>query len=154
MPEPDLTLDPDQADDLRELIDLTAILQEWLQHADDSILDDLASFAYRDTIHPRSCVDWLTDDLAGISARLRTATNSSCNTLDTPAPIGNQIPPSRRRSEGPSGPGRGKCPLWELPVPMSGAGQRVVGVDDREAHARPLFPNATNLLGPNVRPGR
>ena len=67
MPEPDLTLDPDQADDLRELIDLTAILQEWLQHADDSILDDLASFAYRDTIHPRSCVDWLTDDLAGIS---------------------------------------------------------------------------------------
>ena len=27
MPEPDLILDPDQADDLRELIDLTAILQ-------------------------------------------------------------------------------------------------------------------------------
>ncbi len=100
MPEPDLILDPDQADDLRELIDLTAILQQWLQYADDSILDDLASFAYRDTNHPRSYVDWLTDDLAAISARLRTAADSSCNTLDTPAPIGNQIPPSRRETAG------------------------------------------------------
>jgi hypothetical protein len=45
MPEPDIVLDPDQADDLRELIDLTAILHEWLQYAADGILDDLASFA-------------------------------------------------------------------------------------------------------------
>ena len=71
MPEPVIVLDSDQADGLRELIDLTAILQEWLQYAGDGIPGDLASFAYRDTIHPRSYVGWLTEDLASISARLR-----------------------------------------------------------------------------------
>jgi hypothetical protein len=86
MPEPDLILDPDQADDLRELIDLTAILQEWLQYADDGILDDLASFAYRDTLHPRSYVDWLTEDLASISARLRAATKFTRNPLTPQLP--------------------------------------------------------------------
>ena len=45
MPEPAIVLDQDQADDLRELIALAAILQEWLDYASDSILDDLASFA-------------------------------------------------------------------------------------------------------------
>ena len=93
MPEPAIVLNLDQADDLRELIDITAILQEWLQYADDGILDDLASFAYRDTIHPRSYVDWLTEDLASISARLRAATRIHTQPLDTSAPIGNQIPP-------------------------------------------------------------
>ena len=77
MPEPAIVLNLDQADDLRELIDITAILQEWLQYAADGILDDLASFANRDTIHPRSYVDWLTEDLASISARLRAATKFS-----------------------------------------------------------------------------
>jgi len=86
MPEPDIALNVDQADDLRELIDLTAILQEWLQYADDGILDDLASFAYRDTLHPRSNVDWLTEDLASISARLRTATNLTRNPLTPQVP--------------------------------------------------------------------
>src|SRR6266536_2968975 len=92
---PAIVLDQDQADDLRELIDLAAMLHEWLLTADDRILDDLAVFAYRDTIHPRSYVDWLTEDIADISARLPAATNSSCDPLDTSAFIGNQIPPSR-----------------------------------------------------------
>ena len=77
MPEPAIVLNLDQADDLRELIDITAILQEWLQYAADGILDDLASFANRDTLHPRSYVDWLTEDLASISARLRAAAKFS-----------------------------------------------------------------------------
>jgi hypothetical protein len=47
MPEPGIILDQDQAEDLRELLTLTAIVQEWLHYADDSILDDLARFAYR-----------------------------------------------------------------------------------------------------------
>ena len=93
MPEPAIVLNLDQADDLRELIDITAILQEWLQYAADGILDDLASFANRDTIHPRSYVDWLTEDLASISARLRAATRFYTQPLDNSAPIGNQIPP-------------------------------------------------------------
>ncbi len=92
---PAIVLDQDQADDLRELIDLAAMLHEWLLTDDDRILDDLAVFAYRDTIHPRSYVDWLTEDIADISARLPAATNSSCDPLDTSAFIGNQIPPSR-----------------------------------------------------------
>lgn len=73
MPERAIVLDQDQADDLRELIALTAILQEWLEHADDGILDDLAGFAYRDTFHPRSYAQWLTEDLAALSGRLRRA---------------------------------------------------------------------------------
>ena len=59
MPETGIALDPDQADDLRELITLTTILQEWLEGAADHILDDLAHFAYRDTFHPRSYAAWL-----------------------------------------------------------------------------------------------
>jgi hypothetical protein len=123
MPEPSIVLDQDQADDLRELLTLTAIVQEWLEYADDGILDDLARFAYRQSFHPRSAVQWLTEDLAGIPGRLRTATTSpqaattshdqdrvpapskpspkiatpsgisSGEGLDTPAPIGNQILP-------------------------------------------------------------
>ena len=73
MPETRIALDPDQADDLRELITLTAILQEWLEGADGHVLDDLAHFAYRDTFRPRSYAAWLTDDLAGICGRLRKA---------------------------------------------------------------------------------
>jgi hypothetical protein len=76
MPEPAIVLDQDQAEDLRELIALTAILQEWLEYAGDGILDDLASFAYRDTFHPRSYAHWLTEDLAALSGRLRKA--ASC----------------------------------------------------------------------------
>jgi len=80
-------LDPDQADDLRELIDLTARLHEWLQSAGDDILDDLATFAYTGTFHPRSHVRY-TEDPASISTRLQQATNSSCDPRDTPAPQG------------------------------------------------------------------
>jgi hypothetical protein len=73
MPETGIALDPDQADDLRELITLAAIVQEWLEGAADHVLDDLADFAYHDTFHPRSYAAWLTDDLAGICGRLRKA---------------------------------------------------------------------------------
>jgi hypothetical protein len=100
MPEPALILDQDQADDLRELIDLTVIVQQWPDQAADHILNDLAGFAYPHTFHPRSYALWLTEDLASISTRLQQATNSSCGPLDTPAPIGNQIPPSRRERAG------------------------------------------------------
>jgi hypothetical protein len=100
MPEPAIILDQDQADDLHELIALTAILQEWLEYAGDSILDDLAGFAYQHTFHPRSYAHWRTEDLASISARLQGVTNSPCDALDTSASIGNQIPPSRRETAG------------------------------------------------------
>jgi hypothetical protein len=133
MPETGIALDPDQADDLRELITLTAILQEWLEGAADHILDDLAHSAYRDTFHPRSYAAWLTGDLAGICGRLRNALSrpqpartghnqdqlpappgqpptprqdrktSSGDGLDTSASIGNQIRPPRPQNGGSQG---------------------------------------------------
>jgi hypothetical protein len=129
MPEPGITLDHDQAADLRELITLTAIVQEWLQYADDGIPDDLAGFAYRSTARPRSYAAWLTEDLAALSGRLRQAVTrpqpaqtkiksqrrqghrrqpsqdqqiTPANGLDTAAPIGNQIPSAPPRTAGQS----------------------------------------------------
>jgi hypothetical protein len=83
MPKPTIVLDKDQADDLRELVDLTAIVHEWLEHAAGHILNDLAGFAYPHTFHPRSYAHWLTEDLASIATRLQQATNLSCDPLDT-----------------------------------------------------------------------
>ena len=79
MPETRIALDPDQADDLRELITLTAILQEWLEGAADHILDDLAHFAYRDTSRPRSYAAWLTDDLAPSAAGSARPSQATCD---------------------------------------------------------------------------
>jgi hypothetical protein len=73
MPEPGIILDPDQAEELRELITLTGIVQEWLHYAGDIILDSLADFAYHDTFRPRSYAAWLIQDLACLSGRLRKA---------------------------------------------------------------------------------
>ena len=128
MPEPGIILDPDQAEELRELITLTDIVQEWLHYAGDIILDGLADFAYHDTFHPRSYAAWLIQDLACLSGRLRTvaappatshnsqhhdqvpapprsspatitrSADSSADALDTAASIGNQILPPRPSS--------------------------------------------------------
>ena len=100
MPETGIALDPDQADDLRDLITLTAILRDWLEDAADHILDDLAHFAYRDTFRPRSYATWLTDDLAGICGRLRKAL--SCPQPARTAQKQDQLPapPGRSRHHG------------------------------------------------------
>ena len=130
MPQPGIILDPDQAEELRELITLTGIVQEWLHYAGDIILDNLADFAYHDTFHPRSYAAWLIQDLACLCGRLRKAAappptshnsqhhdqvpappksspatttrsaESSADTLDTTASIGNQILPPLPRSAG------------------------------------------------------
>jgi len=91
MPRPVIALDEDQADDLRELLALTVIVHQWPDHATHGIPGDLARFAYRQTFHPRSYAHRLAEDLASIAERLHAATNSSYETLDTTAPIGNQI---------------------------------------------------------------
>lgn len=113
MPEPGITLDHDQAEDLRELIALTEIVQEWLHYAGDIILDNLADFAYRSTFHPRSYAAWLIDDLASISGQLRKAVGQPAASQDShhqdqvPAPQGSspaaikdqQIPPATPLTE-------------------------------------------------------
>jgi hypothetical protein len=97
MPETGIVLDQDQADDLRELITLAAIVQEWLEHADNPVLDNLADFAYRDTFRPRSYAAWLTEDLAGICGRLRQALSrpqpaSTSQDKDQPSASAGQSP--------------------------------------------------------------
>ena len=108
MPETGVALDPDQADDLRELITLTAILQEWLEGAAAHILDDLAHFAYRDTFHPRSYAAWLTDDLAGICGRLRKA-------LSRPQPAR-----TGQQHQLPAPPGQSPTPQQDRQIPSGG----------------------------------
>jgi hypothetical protein len=124
MPAETITLTADQAEDLRELLSYTAILEDWLLHGAGHTLDDLASFAYHDHFHPYSAAWWLIEDLGHLSCRLRKTlpghqpaqdqltaapsvkaiaeaetrtTASSRDDLDTATSIGNQITADRRR---------------------------------------------------------
>jgi hypothetical protein len=119
MPAQTITLTQDQADDLRELLSYAEILEDWLLHAPDDTLDELARFAYHDHFHPYSATWWLIQDLGHLRCRLRktlpghhhqqdrsevapsaktiaetgtSPTASSRDRLDTAASIGNQIP--------------------------------------------------------------
>jgi hypothetical protein len=118
MPTQTITLTPDQADDLRELLSYAEVLEDWLLHAPDDILSELARFAYHDHFHPNSAAWWLIEDLGHLRGRLRktlpgrhhqqdrpevapsvkaiaetgtSPTASSRDRLDTAASIGNQI---------------------------------------------------------------
>ena len=71
MPTQTITLTPDQLDDLRELLSYAEILEDWLLHAPDYILDELARFAYHDHFHPCSAAWWLIEDLGHLRCRLR-----------------------------------------------------------------------------------
>jgi hypothetical protein len=129
MPTQTITLTKDQADDLRELLSYAEILEDWLLHAPDDTLDELARFAYHDHFHPYSATWWLVEDLGHLRCRLRkTLTGhhheqdepaadpraktieqaqtspaaSSRDRLDTAASIGNQIRPPRPGSSRPS----------------------------------------------------
>jgi hypothetical protein len=66
-----ITLTQDQAEDLRELLTYAEILEDWLLHAPDDILNELARFAYHDHFHPCSAAWWLIEDLGHLGCRLR-----------------------------------------------------------------------------------
>ena len=70
MPAETITLTQDQAEDLRELLSYAEILEDWLLHASDDILDELARFAYHDHFHPHSAAWWLIEDLGHLRCRL------------------------------------------------------------------------------------
>ena len=71
MPAETITLTQDQAEDLRELLSYAEILEDWLLHAPDDILDELARFAYHGHFHPYSAAWWLIEDLGHLRCRLR-----------------------------------------------------------------------------------
>ncbi len=73
MPEHATGLDADQAEDLHELLDHAETIAQWLLHAADEIVDDLAQTAYPAHFHPRSAVFWLVEDLVHIRYRLHKA---------------------------------------------------------------------------------
>lgn len=70
MPEPGITLDADQAEDLCELLHHTQTITQWLLHATDEIINDLAQTAYPAHFHPRSAAFWLIEDLTHTRHRL------------------------------------------------------------------------------------
>jgi hypothetical protein len=84
MPEPAVVLDPGQAEDLRELLDHAETIAQWLLHAGDEILDDLAQTAYPAHFQPRSAVFWLIENLVRTRYRLHKTLN--------PAGLTHQLP--------------------------------------------------------------
>lgn len=117
MPARTTALTEDQAEDLRELLGYVAILEDWLLHAPDETISELADAAYHGHFHPYSAAWWLIEDIGHLGSRLRKAlpgrhpgqarpaaapgvtagpeaetrtTPSSPDGLDTPSSIGNQ----------------------------------------------------------------
>jgi hypothetical protein len=85
MPAGTITLTHDQAEDLRELLSYVRILEDWLLHAPDDILDELARFAYHEHFHPYSAAWWLIEDLGHLSCRLRKTLPGHHHEQDQPA---------------------------------------------------------------------
>jgi len=104
MPAETITLTQDQAEDLRELLSYTGILEDWLLHAPDDILEELAHFAYHDHFHPYSAAWWLLEDLGHLGCRLRNTLPGHQQKQDQPAaaPSVEAIAKARNKNNGPS----------------------------------------------------
>ena len=61
-------------DDSTDLHLAVGLVEDWLLHASDETLDELADFAYGPTHHGHEQLRWITDLLGEAAARLRPAT--------------------------------------------------------------------------------
>ena len=98
MPAETITLTQDQAEDLRELLSYTQILEDWLLHAPSDILNELARFAYHEHFHPCSAAWWLIEDLGHLGGRLRKTLPGHQHEQDQPA-VAPASTPSRRPAQ-------------------------------------------------------
>jgi len=98
MPAETITLTHDQTEDLRELLNYAQTLEDWLLHAPDDILDELARFAYHDHFHPHSATWWLIEDLGHLRCRLR---KSLPGHQQHPDPTGQRFSPTSASSQRP-----------------------------------------------------
>jgi hypothetical protein len=57
--------------DASELASTLSLLEDWLLHADEDVLDALARFGFRAGYRPRQAVNWLVEELARHGAELR-----------------------------------------------------------------------------------
>ena len=96
MPAVTITLNQGQAEDLRELLSYAQILEDWLLHAPDDILHELARFAYHEHFHPYSAAWWLIEDLGHLGCRLRNTFAGHQQDQDR-----QQLPPPSRPSQRP-----------------------------------------------------
>jgi len=85
MPAETITLNQNQAEDLQELLSYAQILEDWLLHAPDDILHELARFAYHEHFHPYSAAWWLIEDLGHLGCRLRNTFAGHQQDQDRPA---------------------------------------------------------------------
>ena len=78
-----MILHPDQADELRRLL---GTVEDWLLHAGDETLDELADFAYGPTRHGHDQLRWIIDLLGETAARLRPTPPPAAPTTADPEP--------------------------------------------------------------------
>ena len=76
-------LDNDLAADLHRAV---SRVEDWLLHASDETLDELADFAYGPTRHGHDQLRWIIDLLGETAARLRPAPPPAAPTTADPEP--------------------------------------------------------------------
>jgi uncharacterized damage-inducible protein DinB len=79
-PEPKVSLHTDEA---LELAGVLSTLEDWLLHTSGEVLDELASFAYRHSYHPRGAVEALIDYLGHTSVNLTRHTTATTTIEET-----------------------------------------------------------------------
>lgn len=82
-------------DDTTDLHLAVSLVEDWLLHASDETLDELADFAYGPAHHGHGQLRWIIDLLGETAARLRPAPQPAPAETTTTEPTSAQRGPSR-----------------------------------------------------------